>query len=113
MPTQDYVDGKEIILEDQRVHAPELLAKLVSVSENVRRQCHYNQKWLSLPEQSLYLLGDAPSWLLHVSIFFPLYKHKLKIIDNEEFYEQEKPWFLKDLKYLIVILRQALWQHLG
>ncbi|KAL4386506.1 hypothetical protein GQ457_09G007600 [Hibiscus cannabinus] len=93
------IGGEEIILEDQRVHAPELLAVLVLVYENVKRRCHYNPKWLSLPEQSSYLLGDAPSWLLPVSVFCPLYKHKLRIVGSEEFYEQEKPCFLKDLRF--------------
>lgn len=31
----------------------------------------------------------------------------LTIIDNEEFYEQEKPLSLKDIRCLIIILRQA------
>ena len=31
----------------------------------------------------------------------------LKIVDNEEFYEQEKPLSLKDLKSLILILKQV------
>lgn len=30
------------------------------------------------------------------------------IVDNEEFYEQEKPLSLKDIRYLIVILREVL-----
>lgn len=32
----------------------------------------------------------------------------LTIVDNEEFYEQEKPLSLKDIRYLIVILRQVI-----
>ncbi|XWS08452.1 hypothetical protein CRYUN_Cryun40dG0003700 [Craigia yunnanensis] len=39
-------------------------------------------------------------------------RHMLMIVDNEEFYEQEKPLSLKDVSCLIVILRQALWQLL-
>lgn len=31
----------------------------------------------------------------------------LMIVDNEEFYEQEKPLSLKDMGLLIVILRQV------
>lgn len=34
-------------------------------------------------------------------------RHMLTIIDNEEFYEQEKPLSLKDIRCLIVILRQV------
>lgn len=30
------------------------------------------------------------------------------IVDNEEFYEQEKPLSLNDIRLLIVILRQVL-----
>ncbi|KAK8559272.1 hypothetical protein V6N12_042552 [Hibiscus sabdariffa] len=49
---------------------------------------------------------------MQISIFCPLYKHKLRIVDNEEFYEQEKPSCLKNLRYLTVILRQASQQLL-
>lgn len=31
----------------------------------------------------------------------------LTIVDNEEFYEQEKPLSLKDIRLLIIILRQV------
>lgn len=34
----------------------------------------------------------------------------LMIINNEEFYEQEKPLSLKGIESLIILLRQALWQ---
>lgn len=34
----------------------------------------------------------------------------LKIVDNEEFYEQEKPLSLKDLKALVLILKQVYTQ---
>ncbi|GJN35965.1 hypothetical protein PR202_gb24786 [Eleusine coracana subsp. coracana] len=56
---------------------------------------------------------------LHVTFnTFPLERimtvlaHMLKIIDNGEFYDQEKPLSLKDLKSLVLILKQALWQLL-
>ncbi|KAK9033479.1 hypothetical protein V6N11_018512 [Hibiscus sabdariffa] len=52
-----------------------------------------------------YLLGDAPVWLLPISVFCPLYKHKLRFVDNGEFYEQEKLPRLKNFRYLTVILR--------
>lgn len=32
----------------------------------------------------------------------------LAIVDNEEFYEQEKPLSLKDIRVLIIILRQVI-----
>ncbi|KAL7104753.1 hypothetical protein ACP275_07G002200 [Erythranthe tilingii] len=36
----------------------------------------------------------------------------LMIVDNEEFYDQEKPLSLTEIRLLIVILRQVLWQIL-
>ncbi|GMI70233.1 ubiquitin protein ligase 6 [Hibiscus trionum] len=86
--------------------------ELVPVLWNFIKRCHHNQKWSPLPERFSYLLGDAPGWLLPLSVFCPVYKHMLMIVDNEEFYEQEKPLSLKDVRCLIVILRQALWQLL-
>lgn len=35
------------------------------------------------------------------------------IVDNEEFYEHEKPLALMDIRYLIVILRQVIAGPLG
>ncbi|GKV52758.1 hypothetical protein SLEP1_g59326 [Rubroshorea leprosula] len=86
--------------------------EIVPVLWNFMKRCHQNQKWLSLPAQFSYLFGDAPGWLLPLAVFCPVYKHMLTIVDNEEFYELEKPLLLDDVKCLIVILRQALWQLL-
>ncbi|GFZ11608.1 ubiquitin protein ligase 6 [Actinidia rufa] len=86
--------------------------ELVPVLWNFMKRCRENQKWSALSGQLTYLPGDAPGWLLPLSVFCPVYKHMLMIVDNEEFYEQEKPLSLKDISYLIVILRQALWQLL-
>ncbi|CAN6551200.1 unnamed protein product [Malus baccata var. baccata] len=87
--------------------------ELVPVLWNFMRRCHENQKWQSVSEQLVYLLpGDAPGWLLPLAVFCPVYKHMLTIVDNEEFYEQEKPLSLKDIRCLVIILRQALWQLL-
>ncbi|CAL8991067.1 unnamed protein product [Prunus brigantina] len=87
--------------------------ELVPVLWNFMKRCHENQKWLSLSEQLAYLLpGDAPGWLLPLAVFCPVYKYMLTIVHNEEFYEQEKPLSLKDIRVLIIILRQALWQLL-
>ncbi|XLS94049.1 hypothetical protein HN51_070057 [Arachis hypogaea] len=36
--------------------------------------------------------------------------HMLMIVDNEEFYEQERPLSLKDIRSLIIILRQPTLQ---
>ncbi|XP_050132297.1 E3 ubiquitin-protein ligase UPL6-like isoform X5 [Malus sylvestris] len=87
--------------------------ELVPVLWNFMKRCHENQKWQSVSEQLAYLLpGDAPGWLLALAVFCPVYKHMLTVVDNEEFYEQEKPLSLKDIRYLVIILRQALWQLL-
>ncbi|XP_050130420.1 E3 ubiquitin-protein ligase UPL6-like isoform X8 [Malus sylvestris] len=87
--------------------------ELVPVLWNFMKRCHENQKWQSVSEQLAYLLpGDAPGWLLPLAVFCPVYKHMLTVVDNEEFYEQEKPLSLKDIRYLVIILRQALWQLL-
>ncbi|CAK9328904.1 unnamed protein product [Citrullus colocynthis] len=86
--------------------------ELVPVLWSFIKKCHENQKWSSFSEKLAYLSGDAPGWLLPLAVFCPVYKHMLTIIDNEEFYEQEKPLSLKDIRCLIIILRQALWQLL-
>lgn len=86
--------------------------ELVPVLWNFMKRCHENQKWSLLSAQSAYLPADSFGWLLPLAVFCPVYKHMLTIVDNEEFYEQEKPLSLKDIRYLIVILRQALWQIL-
>ncbi|XP_024025560.1 E3 ubiquitin-protein ligase UPL6 isoform X2 [Morus notabilis] len=87
--------------------------ELVPVLWNFMKRCHEKQKWTSLSLQFSYLLsGDAPGWLFPLAVFCPVYKHMLMIVDNEEFYEQEKPLSLEDIRCLIIILRQALWQLL-
>ncbi|XP_061360254.1 E3 ubiquitin-protein ligase UPL6-like isoform X2 [Gastrolobium bilobum] len=86
--------------------------ELVPMLWNFMKRCHENKKWSSLSEWLSYLSGDAPGWLLPLAVFCPVYKHMLMIVDNEEFYEQEKPLSLKDIRSLIIILRQALWQLL-
>ncbi|XP_027919361.1 E3 ubiquitin-protein ligase UPL6-like isoform X2 [Vigna unguiculata] len=80
--------------------------ELVITLWNFTKKCHENQKWSSLTS------NDAPGWLLPLAVFCPVYKHMLMIVDNEEFYEQEKPLSLKDIRTLIIILRQVLWQLL-
>ncbi|KAK4425990.1 E3 ubiquitin-protein ligase UPL6 [Sesamum alatum] len=86
--------------------------ELVPILWNFMKRCHENDMWSSLSEQSVYLPVDTPGWLLPLAVFCPVYKHMLMIVDNEEFYEQEKPLSLVDIRLLIVILRQALWQIL-
>ncbi|XP_050375233.1 E3 ubiquitin-protein ligase UPL6 [Argentina anserina] len=87
--------------------------ELVPVLWNFLKRCNEKHKWSLLSEHLAFLLsGDAPGWLLPLAVFCPVYKHMLTIVDNEEFYEQEKPLSLKDIRSLIVILRQSLWQLL-
>ncbi|XP_057430179.1 E3 ubiquitin-protein ligase UPL6 [Lotus japonicus] len=86
--------------------------ELVPMLWNFMKRCHENKKWSSLSERLSYLSGDAPGWLLPLAVFCPVYKHMLMIVDNEEYYEQEKPLSLKDIRSLIILLRQALWQLL-
>ncbi|KAK3002828.1 hypothetical protein RJ639_018859 [Escallonia herrerae] len=86
--------------------------ELVLVIWNFMKRCHENQRWSYLSEQFAYLPADAPGWLLPLAVFCPVYKHMLMIVHNEEFYEQDKPLSLKDIRCLVVILRQALWQLL-
>lgn len=45
--------------------------------------------------------------IISLTLFLELIRHMLMIVDNEEFYEQEKPLSLKDNRYLIVILREV------
>ncbi|XP_021854512.2 E3 ubiquitin-protein ligase UPL6 [Spinacia oleracea] len=85
---------------------------LVPVLWSFMKRCHETQKWSIVAERSTYLTEGVPGWLLPLAVFCPVYKHMLMIVDNEEFYEQEKPLPLQDIRYLIVILRQALWQLL-
>ncbi|CAI0467572.1 unnamed protein product [Linum tenue] len=86
--------------------------ELVRVLWEFMKNCHDNKRWSSLPEHLSLVPGDAPGWLLPLAVFCPVYKHMLMIVDNEEFYEQERPLSLRDIRSLIVILRQALWQLL-
>nr|VDD46119.1 unnamed protein product [Brassica oleracea] len=86
--------------------------ELVVVLWNYMKRCHENHKWSSMPNLLAYLPGDAPGWLLPLVVFCPVYKHMLMIVDNEEFYEREKPLSLQDIRLLIIILKQALWQLL-
>ncbi|KAJ6844211.1 E3 ubiquitin-protein ligase UPL6 isoform X1 [Iris pallida] len=86
--------------------------ELVHVLWDFIKRCHENQRWPSFSKLNAYILGDSPAWLLPLAVFCPVYKHMLMIVDSEEFYEQEKPLAIKDIKLLVLILKQALWQLL-
>ncbi|KAL9690863.1 hypothetical protein QQ045_011275 [Rhodiola kirilowii] len=84
---------------------------LVPVLWKYMKWCYDNHKRSSISGPTN-LFCDGPGWLLPVAVFCPVYKHMLTIIDNEEFYEQEKPLSLKDINCLIIILKQTLWHVL-
>ncbi|WOL16420.1 E3 ubiquitin-protein ligase [Canna indica] len=79
---------------------------------NYVKRCHENQRWPFYSKLTTHIPGDTPGWLLPLAVFCPLYKHMLKFVDTEEFYEQEKPVELKDIPSLVIIIKQALWQLL-
>ncbi|CAA7388281.1 unnamed protein product [Spirodela intermedia] len=86
--------------------------ELVHILWNFIKQCHGKEAWPTFSGITLNLPSDAPGWLLPLAVFCPVYRHILMIIDNEELYEKEKPLPLDDIRYLIVILRETLWQLL-
>ncbi|OIS96431.1 e3 ubiquitin-protein ligase upl6 [Nicotiana attenuata] len=95
--------------------------ELVAVLWNFMKQCHENQKWSSLSEQSAYLPAEALDgcylWLFSArftskSLWL---QHIQPVSSGGRFLQlscMEKPLSLKDIRCLIVILRQALWQLL-
>lgn len=48
---------------------------LVRILWNFMKRCHENKRWPSLSEQTAYLSGDAPGWLLPLAVFCPVYKY--------------------------------------
>ncbi|XP_075487964.1 E3 ubiquitin-protein ligase UPL6 [Primulina tabacum] len=86
--------------------------ELVPTIWNFMKRCHENEMWSSLSQQPANLPPDKPVWLLSLAVFCPVYKYMLTIVDNEEFYEQQKPLSLMDIRFLIVILKQDLWHIL-
>ncbi|KAJ3669606.1 hypothetical protein LUZ60_011556 [Juncus effusus] len=76
------------------------------------KRCHSSDNWPVFAKLGFDSSDVLPGWLLPLTVFSPIYKHMLTIIDNEEFYEQEKPLSVNDIKSLILILKQALWNLL-
>ncbi|URE02379.1 HECTc, partial [Musa troglodytarum] len=79
---------------------------------NYIKRCHENQRWPFYSTLTAHIPGDTPGWLLPLAVFCPLYKHMLKFVDTEEFYEQETPVKIEDIPSLVIIIKQALWQLL-
>ncbi|KMZ62073.1 hypothetical protein ZOSMA_491G00010 [Zostera marina] len=86
--------------------------EIVQILWNFISRCHLNQQWQSFSRFTSFLPIETPGWLLPFSVFCPVYKHMIMIVDNEEFYEQEKSISLEDIQCLIIILRQVLWEFL-
>ncbi|XP_073118616.1 E3 ubiquitin-protein ligase UPL6 [Henckelia pumila] len=86
--------------------------ELVPIIWNFIKRCHENAMWSTLSQQPANLPPDEPVWLLSLAVFCPVYKYMLTIVDNEEFYERQKPLSLVDIRFLIVILKQDLWNIL-
>ena len=80
------------------------------------KRCHLSQKLPSTEALIAFSVqhGDALSfdWWLCLSAFCPLYRQMLMITDNEEFYERQKPLSLQDVKELVSILKETLWELL-
>lgn len=85
--------------------------ELVPALWNYIKRCQESQMW-PVSKFTASMPGDTLGWLLPLAVFCPVYKHMLMIVDSEEFYEQQKPLSLKDIKLLVIILKQALWQLL-
>ncbi|KAI0504427.1 hypothetical protein KFK09_015379 [Dendrobium nobile] len=85
---------------------------LVLIIWSFIKYCQENQTWPLFTKLTAYIPDVAPRWLLSLAVFCPVYKYMLTIMDNEEFYEQERPISLSDIRLLVIILKQALWQLL-
>lgn len=59
-----------------------------------------------------HLAAGTDGWMLPLSLFCPVFRFMLISIDNEEFYEQQKPLPLENIRQLVIILKEALWQLL-
>lgn len=72
------------------------------------QRCHRSQSWPSIEfkgKNSLEL-----GWMLPLAVFCPVYSYLLMSIDNEEFYEHQRPLPLPDIIELVSVLKEALWQ---
>ncbi|CAM6100980.1 unnamed protein product [Calypogeia fissa] len=92
-------------------------AQLVPQLWQYIKRCHQAHFWPQFdlagrnPGDSQ-LTGDLLGWMLPLAVFCPVYSYLLTTIDNEEFYEQQRPMSLEDLVQLVLVLKEALWQIL-
>ncbi|XP_028555530.1 E3 ubiquitin-protein ligase UPL6-like [Dendrobium catenatum] len=82
---------------------------LVLIIWSFIKYCQENQTWPLFTKLIAYILVVSPRWLLSLPVFCPVYKYMLTIMDNEEFFEQERPISLSDIRLLVIILKQASW----
>ncbi|MCO5608977.1 hypothetical protein L7F22_063196 [Adiantum nelumboides] len=91
--------------------------QIVSYLWSYIERCHTTREWPIVKLQGKsniehYPVTDVDGMLLPLLVFCPVYSFMLSSIDNEEFYEQQKPLRLEDIKLLVLILKEALWQML-
>ncbi|KAH9545895.1 hypothetical protein CY35_12G070200 [Sphagnum magellanicum] len=81
------------------------------------KQCHKFNSWPAMElvgrsTTETQLSGESLGWMLPLSVFCPVYRVLLLSIDNEEFYELQRPIPLDDIVLLVTIVKEALWQLL-
>ncbi|KAI5078375.1 hypothetical protein GOP47_0006046 [Adiantum capillus-veneris] len=91
--------------------------RIVSHLWSYIERCHAAHEWPIVKLQGKnaieqHPISDVDGMLLPLLVFCPAYSFMLFSIDNEEFYEQQKPLRLEDIKLLVLILKEALWQIL-
>lgn len=92
-------------------------ANLVPQVWQYMKRCHTSRLWPPLVlwgrnSSENQLPADLMGWMLPLAVFCPVYSYLLTSIDNEEFYDQQRPIALDDLAQLVAILKEWLWQLL-
>ncbi|XP_044348257.1 E3 ubiquitin-protein ligase UPL6 isoform X1 [Triticum aestivum] len=86
--------------------------EIASVLWNFIKWCHESESWNIFLNSLISWPTNAPAWFLPVSLFCPIYMHMLGVLDNTEFIEQGEPFLLDDLKYLVSVLKEELFEIL-
>ncbi|GAQ90225.1 E3 ubiquitin protein ligase [Klebsormidium nitens] len=78
------------------------------------KRCHLARQWPSMAVVGWekQLLPEWLGWMLPLAVFCPVYSYLLMTIDDDEFYEKQRPLPLADLTILLSILKEAVWQLL-
>ncbi|EFJ20124.1 hypothetical protein SELMODRAFT_443962 [Selaginella moellendorffii] len=76
--------------------------------------CRLNNNWpaIELPSQDAQLSPELLGWMLPLAVFCPVFSHLLFSMDNDEFYNMKQPISIEDVKQLVLILKEGLWQLL-